>query len=111
MTNLKGENRRFNACSIPRGSTFSTFVKLNQSYENTCFVFDHRGGDRRVLRLSGTEERRSHCDNVHGHNDPPRNVDLGQEDFDHKEDFGIGFSRSRSLCLSGKEDHEEEGRG
>ena len=84
------------------------FVKLNQSYENTCFVFDHRGGDRRVLRLSDTEERRNHCDNVHGHNDPPRSVDHGQEDFDHKEDFGFSFSRSLSVSV-GKEDHEEEG--
>jgi hypothetical protein len=60
---------------MERGSTFSTFVKLNQSYENTCFVFDHRADDRRLLGLSDPKERRS--DGVHGRNDDSRNVDLG----------------------------------
>jgi hypothetical protein len=85
-------------------------LQLNQSYENTCFVFDHRAGDRRVLRLSVTEERRD--DHVHGRNDDPWRVDLGQEDFDHEENFGVDFSRSFDVSVSGrKEEHEEEGRG
>jgi hypothetical protein len=92
-----------------RRSTFSTFVKLNQSYENTCFVFNHRAGDCRVLRLSVTEEGRSDCDNVYGHNDDPRSVDHGQEDFDHKEDVGVGFDRSVAIGFA-KEEHEEKGR-
>lgn len=106
----------FNACSIGPGSTFSTFVKLNQSYENTCFVFDHRAGTRRLPRLPITEEGRD--DNVHGRNDDPRNVDPwrvhnGQEDLDHEENFGVDFDFSRSFSLAvsgGKEEHEEEGR-
>src|SRR5260370_6051346 len=32
----------FNACPAARGSTFSVFVKLNQSYENISFVVHHR---------------------------------------------------------------------
>ena len=104
---MKGQNRDFSACSIARGSTFSTFVKLNQSYENTCFVFDHRAGDRRVLGLSVTEERRD--DGIHGHDDP-RNVDHGQEeDLDYEESFGVGFDRSIAVGLA-EEGHEEEGR-
>lgn len=52
------------------------FVKLNQTYENT--VFDHRAGNRRVFQLlSVTEERGSYCDDIHGRDHDPWNVDLG----------------------------------
>jgi len=97
----------FNACSLSQGSTFSTFVKLNQSYENTCFVFDYRVDAHRLPRLPIAEEGRG--DNVHGRNDDARNIDLGQEEFDDEEDFDVGFDRSVAICVA-EEDREEEGR-
>ena len=81
-----------------KSATFSSFVKLNQSYENTCSIFDNRAGDRRVLGLSVTEER-GDCDSIHGHDDP-RDVDHGQKEVDHdcEEDFDVGFERSFAFC-------------
>jgi len=83
------------------------FVKLNQSYENTCFVFDHRAGDRRAFQLLSVTEERGDCGNDHGYDDP-RNVDHGQEDHDREEDDDReeGFDRSVAIGLA-----EEEGRG
>ena len=103
----------FSACSPAGGSTFSIFVKLNQSYENICFVFDHRADASRIPGLSVTEERRSHRDHIHGRHNDPWNVNfgLGQEDLDYEENFGVGFGLDRSFGFSisvGKEDHEEE---
>src|SRR5438094_645416 len=74
--NYKFERRKpaiFNACSRGRVSTFSIFVKLNQFYENTCFVFDHRADGRRLPGLPVTEERGDR-DDVH-RDDDPRSVD------------------------------------
>jgi hypothetical protein len=102
----------FNACSIGRGSTFSTFVKLNQSYENTCFVFDHRADTRRLPRLPIAEEGRGV--NVHERNDDPWNVNPwrvhnGQEVLDYEEVFDFDFDRSVAVGFA-EEEHEEEGR-
>ena len=102
----KGAN--FSACSRRRGSTFSTFVKLNQSYENICFVFDHRTGARRIPRLPKPEEGRVNGDHIHGRDDDPWSVDDDQEELEHQEE--LDHHRSVANCV-GEEDHEEEGRG
>jgi len=47
-------------------------VKLNQSYENICFVFDHRADACRLLGLPDPEEGRNR-----GNYDDPRDVDFG----------------------------------
>jgi len=83
-------------------------VKLNQSYENICFVFDHRVGDRRVFQLLSVTEERGDCGNDHGYDDPCK-VDDREEDFDCEEDFDVGFDRSVAIGLA--EDREEEGCG
>ena len=72
----------FNACSATRGSTFSIFVKLNQSYENT--VFDHRAGDCRVFQLLSVTKERGDCGNDHHnhsrHGQEDDSEDLSDED-------------------------------
>jgi len=80
------------------------FVKLNQSYENTCFVFDHRAGDRRAFQLLSVTEERGDCGNDHD-----QHSRHGQED-DSEEDFDVGFDRSVAISIA-EEDREEKGCG
>ena len=83
---MKQKNRlnwtRFNACSAGHGSTFSSFVQLNQSYENHCFDVDHCPGDGRVLEFLCPEKRRAdgRIQRVHD----SCFID-DQEELDHKE--------------------------
>jgi hypothetical protein len=99
---LEGKTTDFSACPAARGSTFSMFVKLNQTYEN--IVFDHRAGDCRVFQLLSVTEG-DNRDDDHGYDDPCK-VDDREEDFDCEEDFDVGFDRSVAICLA-EEEHEE----
>ena len=93
--------RRFNACSAGHRSTFSTFVQLNQSYENHCFYVDHRPGDGRVLEFLRTEEGRAdgRLQRVHD------SFFDDEEELDHEEIIER-FSRGLAGCEE-EVDHEE----
>ena len=95
----KEKNANFNACSATRGSTFSVFVKLNQSYENISFVVHHRAGDGRVFQLLSVTEERGDCGDDHDNHSR-----RGQENDRESEDDSEGEDDTEA-------DGEEEGCG
>ena len=78
------------------------FVKLNQKYENICFVFDHRADVDRIPGLPEPKERGS----VHHHGvDDQGRVHLEKDhDLDRQEELGYGCEFG---VACGKEEHEE----
>jgi len=83
-------------------------VKLNQSYENTCFVFDHRAGDRRAFQLLSVTEERGDCGNDHDQHSRHGQEDDSEDDCE--EDFDVGFDRSVAISIA-EEDCEEKACG
>src|SRR2546430_4069143 len=84
---LGSKKTDFNACSGGRLWTFSTFVKLNQSYENISIGFYYCADYRSVPGLVSKERGSNHCYLDHGY-DPRHGVD-DQEELDHEEDSGF----------------------
>src|SRR5207245_4537842 len=100
----------FNACSGAQLSTFSTFVKLNQSYENISIGFYYCADNCSVPGLVCEERGSNYCNLDYGYDPRHGGLDDDQKELDHKE-VVLDDDCCGSFGVTGQEDHEEEGSG